>query len=1478
MTSAGLRPLFILPDRLHGGRGKVCIAWNSQASLLATSGVNGIVRVFDRHGIEVAEIQLESKAVCVSLDWDRDGEALAILQQGVERVAVWESTSSSVLYVDTQLKEPTFMKWSKVGPQLAIGASKGGLVIFRRDSRKKLPIAGKHSKAIVCGDWSAGAENRLVLGGLDSLLTISSADGDTIEQTQLKQTPQGAIFASSVPKKSKQAGASSQSSSASSLLTAVNLNGKSILLFDATESPPPPPTELAFQPKYGKIVAHSLLSDGSVVIGFNEGVLVASNKTGDELFCSKVHGKDGLDSLASSAQANRIAVAGGATIKIVEIGSATRGQGGWSEVKDEFATIDPSHGPIDSLLWTADGQILTAATRSGQVYSFLARVPSVSCSWGARVAFLSSLKQVTVSERPLVASDNDLLDDPSTSSSLMTLELPVEPMILGIGGSHLAAAVNDRVLFVPLLPTAADANRNKNARGGGAGGGRKGGNIEVDYLGTVDDIRLSDRHAAVLVAGKVLVHALGSDTPSVASMRRIPDSGDNIGGGVDLTVTSIAIGGSFLFIGTSIGTLSVFSLSDFCLLPPPCEMRLEQSAGAIRAIFPNARGTRVVVLDSINRALIFSPVNGSLMLVPDAPPSVDKCLWDHGATDTGLFTLSTSSNSALQAYLFTPISLTGPVIVPLGTAAVRPNGNVITDAVPTQMPSQDAVPLFLADGVAHVHLPASSTIAPVTLISHLPISRALTGRVSVDKVKDAFAASLSLSRLHHAWTLAAELDDRACWLALSAKAMESLELELAQMVYRRLGDAGMVQSLSLVKRIECKLACAGHVALLFGDHALAQDLFLRSSDAQAALDMRKDLLEWDVALKLAETIDAKQVPALSLERARQLEFKGEYAEALTMFEKAESLFSMSSNLNVNDAATDATDDLKTAISAGVARCSMRLGDVRRGAAVASTLKNNQFVRECAAILESMRNFDDAALLYKKAESYDKAVSLLIAAKNFTAAAPLMELTSAPKLHLAFAKSREAAKDYVEAVRSYEKGRDTDSVVRLLLEHMKKPERAAEVVRTSRSTEGAQAMARFCKSAGDFRGAIEFLLLAKKRDDAFELAAANNEMGLYIQALRTALSPATNNNPSHGGSDVNGNDESSSSKAGASVLPVDECTRVAAWFESKQSLIQAAELYTECSQYQKALSLYLRSGEGDAILPRTIDLAGKAKSDAVTHALIDYLMGETDGQPKDPKWVFKLYIALGDYQQATKTASIIADQEQASGNYKVAHGVLFETHRALEKSGTRTPRVLQQALLLLHSYLLVKRLVKLEQHEGAARMCLRVARSISRFPMHIVPILTSAVIECQRAGLKKSAFEYACVLMRPEHKDNVEEKFKKKIEALVRRPSDEELEERMCNCPFCGSGVATTDLSCQACKSGLPMCILTGTVVLANDASACPSCCFPASLAALLQLSQSAEPICPMCNVAVSPSQVLPAPDPVAFLRRAVDGPIMADEK
>ena len=77
------------------------------------------------------------------------------------------------------------------------------------------------------------------------------------------------------------------------------------------------------------------------------------------------------------------------------------------------------------------------------------------------------------------------------------------------------------------------------------------------------------------------------------------------------------------------------------------------------------------------------------------------------------------------------------------------------------------------------------------------------------------------------------------------------------------------------------------------------------------------------------------------------------------------------------------------------------------------------------------------------------------------------------------------------------------------------------------------------------------------------------------------------------------------------------------------------------------------------------------------------------------------------------------------------------------------------------------LVKMQDHLTAARMLLRVAKNISRFPQHVVPILTSTVIECHRSGLKRSAMEYATVLVRPEYRSSIAEAYKKKIESLVR---------------------------------------------------------------------------------------------------------------
>ena len=57
--------------------------------------------------------------------------------------------------------------------------------------------------------------------------------------------------------------------------------------------------------------------------------------------------------------------------------------------------------------------------------------------------------------------------------------------------------------------------------------------------------------------------------------------------------------------------------------------------------------------------------------------------------------------------------------------------------------------------------------------------------------------------------------------------------------------------------------------------------------------------------------------------------------------------------------------------------------------------------------------------------------------------------------------------------------------------------------------------------------------------------------------------------------------------------------------------------------------------------------------------------------------------------------------------------------------------------------------------------------VRNFFLDVVPILTSTVIECQRAGLKASAFSFAAMLMRPEYRQQIDSKWKKKIEQIVR---------------------------------------------------------------------------------------------------------------
>lgn len=65
---------------------------------------------------------------------------------------------------------------------------------------------------------------------------------------------------------------------------------------------------------------------------------------------------------------------------------------------------------------------------------------------------------------------------------------------------------------------------------------------------------------------------------------------------------------------------------------------------------------------------------------------------------------------------------------------------------------------------------------------------------------------------------------------------------------------------------------AGYVATLMDEYDLAQKWFLGSTSAFLALEMRRDLLHWDEALKLSKKFAPHEIPLISREYAQQLEF------------------------------------------------------------------------------------------------------------------------------------------------------------------------------------------------------------------------------------------------------------------------------------------------------------------------------------------------------------------------------------------------------------------------------------------------------------------------------------------------------------------------------------------------------------------------------------------------------------------------------
>ncbi|KFM71007.1 WD repeat-containing protein 19, partial [Stegodyphus mimosarum] len=366
------------------------------------------------------------------------------------------------------------------------------------------------------------------------------------------------------------------------------------------------------------------------------------------------------------------------------------------------------------------------------------------------------------------------------------------------------------------------------------------------------------------------------------------------------------------------------------------------------------------------------------------------------------------------------------------------------------------------------------------------------------------------------------------------------------------------------------------------------------------------------------------------------------------------------------------------------------------------------------------------------------------------------------------------------------------------------------------------VARFFQSYNDNPSAIKFLVLSYCKSEALVLAQETHNMDVFAEAI------GENGDP-------------------------EDYINIAVYYEDKQNLLLAGKYCILAHRYKKAIKLLLEvSGQDeDESIKLAIEAAGRARDEHLTRQLINHIMGETDGAVKDLRHLYNLYLTLGQIKEAARTAVIMASAEQNSGTYKNARLLLLGMYQKLKEQGMKIPAEMSNSLMLLHSYSLGKLHMLRGDHMKSARMLIRVCDNINRFPRHDVQILTTAVFECQKAGLHKSAYKTAVILMRPKHRSKIEAKYKKKIETIVRKSlKAQDVEEAKTPCPYCGENLLQTSLYCEHCRYNVPYCIITGNHIISGDLTLCPQCHFPA-LFSEFSKSLSVDKTCPMCLAEVS---------------------------
>ena len=285
---------------------------------------------------------------------------------------------------------------------------------------------------------------------------------------------------------------------------------------------------------------------------------------------------------------------------------------------------------------------------------------------------------------------------------------------------------------------------------------------------------------------------------------------------------------------------------------------------------------------------------------------------------------------------------------------------------------------------------------------------------------------------------------------------------------------------------------------------------------------------------------------------------------------------------------------------------------------------------------------------------------------------------------------------------------------------------------------------------------------------------------------------------------------------ANLIDIDQLKELALIFKEHGQLQYAASFYLLSKDYKQAMLLFGELKQMDSMLM----VVNKANSSEVTMACLGLIKGDPHAYLTITD-VMHPYVTMNRVQDGYLVVNQLWEEYQKKGDYKTARSLIIQYKTACR--GNKIQYNMDSALLLYlsQSYLSLKWLIVNKMELEAGMVLQWIVQHIEYYSTNKLSIMQSAMLQYQKIGMKKEAFEMAQKLLQGYDKD-LKVEMRRKVEDIARKPTQNTIEVKRIGCLKCGEMQWIMGDKCAQCGILHEKCVLT-LEIINEEALGCTVC-------------------------------------------------------